>query len=650
MHYSNYYNNFVDHSFYYQRQRDDASASCQEQISQTGVYQQEHHMPSNGHMERACDRGSMLKTHQFKPGVSLIPSFDELHGPPHPSESFNTAEKNHEFHTEAGSFNIIASKGLWDALKLEDVHEILDNLKFVFPEELEYHCLPYAYIITEIAKIISKQSCEYMNSGKKENDISIIISRKGVVEDIQVDENMAVKYNDFIREHSQFFIDKYKKKLFFERTFKAYNMNPPPFPTISRAPSCLMYHCLNRGIPHSISHDSIHARQGMDKSKMAAAHPPALPKNLPATRQMDDTNRIALNIKRQRISNNENHDPSSLKMLAAVANTLSNVDPQPNLLHSNPAPVRQEVVLPSIKEDQVSSVNTSSETAIKLPKSKRRAIKSDPEKILKTLILEKSIKLENSLKTMLARLEPISLDFEISKIPNLRYGLRATKMIPEKTVIGGLLNGKLAKKLRPGSEPSSPEYQFDILVKIGKRFFPVQFDGISPAICAPLQYKEQLLSACQSGLGKHPSILQFLNYSPAAKANVKIKYFILECEEETLKIPIIVATKNISEGEELRMDYGDAYFLLSPFYFFEIFRKIIGEKTVVLDELQQLYDIAEKHCCNKYGVIKCISPRDRQIIMKRLSAKPRALLNKWKSAFFKTLDELYNKKSEFSKL
>lgn len=160
-----------------------------------------------------------LRYAKFDSNESSFHSFSQECAEKYPSDRIRAVRKISEVYLERGDFIIAASDGLWDNLKPEDVHEIIIALQSSFPIEDENNTLPYAYIIAEIANFISKQPSINMNFGGKSDDISIVVSRAGIKEEIKVNEEIMEKFSYFISEQCGIFFNQYRKKNSNKRSF-----------------------------------------------------------------------------------------------------------------------------------------------------------------------------------------------------------------------------------------------------------------------------------------------------------------------------------------------------------------------------------------------------------------------------------------------
>lgn len=312
------------------------------------------------------------------------------------------------------------------------------------------------------------------------------------------------------------------------------------------------------------------------------------------------------------------------------------------------APFSSKVLVDS-SDSGSSSNHEKKRIAKRLPKEVtpyKRYRKINPEKQLIKLLFDKGVELDQALKNALGN---VTTDFEISPIPNMGNGLKATKAIPAGTSICGIMNGVLPKEYSESEEPISSAYTFDIKMKIGKKVSVFQLDGNTSSIHDPLQHKERLFAHAQSGLGKESSILQLINYSPKESANVAFQEVAIKCNRLTIFAMGVVAIKNIEAGEELRIDYGDLYFNLSHYYFFESFRKNLSGKTIDRAQLWKLSHIAIKYCQEKSGGVKTFDDNSQEILIETLDGESQLVLRQWKELFFKTLEDLAQKKAVYSK-
>lgn len=244
----------------------------------------------------------------------------------------------------------------------------------------------------------------------------------------------------------------------------------------------------------------------------------------------------------------------------------------------------------------------------------------------------------------------ISTDFTICQVPGMGNGLRATKEIIERSIIGGLLNGVLTTEteIDDSGDPVSPAYWFKIEVEINNKLEAMTLDGNTPVIKDPANNFDKLKKACTAGLGTQSSILQLINYSHEDTANVTMQMLTVKCQGITLKVPMIVAKRHIVPGEELRMNYGTRYFSISTFYFFQTFRKLCSGKTIDTKKLWKLYDIAEKYCTlNTSYLVKMLKENHKKAIIETLRGESKSLLKEWEKEFFETVDILSKRRAKY---
>lgn len=594
---------------------------------------------------------------------SSMASFDETCKQMH--KDLKLVRKYCTINLEHGDFLIMASKGLWNNIKREDIQKIIKELEFTFPIEHENHAIPYAYIIAEIAKFISKQTYPLLNFGGKLDDISIVVSKAGVQWDIEVNEESVKKYNDFIFTQCGMLFMKYADRLENEKNFKTHKAPPINERNTKRQKILLNSDKIKKERvvkPHTaakITFREMKKNPPPNTNNHAISKPD---KRLKLELKSNDHSGL-IDLTQERsadlsdfVNQASSISAAAIPLLEPGLQMLTSVPvSHPELLNQASSPsdalpnAESELPTQTLSANHDSSTHPATEVIRAATQPKKKLGKRDPQIMMAHFLSKKSEEIEASLKKALSKLEPISLDFEICKVPGLGYGLRATKPIPMGTTIGGILNGEFREMQKNDSSEVSPAYQFDLKMKIGKKGVTVVLDGNTPAIREPLLNQEELKAACQARLGKQASILQLINYSPSETANVMFAEFTFKWKGRTFQLPQVVAMRDIAPGEELRVDYGDLYFHISLHYFFEKFKENIAEKTIENSELECLYDIASEHCCDQNGAILKIEESSYDKIIQQLSPESQALLNKWKGAFFKTIENLYNKKAEYSK-
>lgn len=262
---------------------------------------------------------------KFSEDENTFDSFDEACEQLYPDNELEGVRKNVEIDLDHGDFIIVGSDGLWDNFKQEDVHELIKSLQLSYPREYKNHTLPYAYIIAEIAKFISNQPRKDMNFGGKSDDISVVVSRVGFEGDIEVNDIIIKKYNDFINEQSGFFFTKYKKKLFTKRIFIFTAKG-------SLSPTILQQTIFPFSLNEAVDENNRKRPKLLDRAtsiknyqKQVSDCHALLPKDLPAVRQLDHKKqkgrKIALSMKK--IQKQTPVNPPARNLSRSTLNTFS---------------------------------------------------------------------------------------------------------------------------------------------------------------------------------------------------------------------------------------------------------------------------------------------------------------------------------------